>query len=245
MSGFPAQPFQTKEEYAYSLLRERILSGQIAPGERLVMDHLSKEMGISPIPLRGALQRLHTEGLVDITPHSGAVVTAISKEEIGEIFLLLEALESVAFRQAAGRAQAAHLEELRSILAEMDGAAAAVRDALQSGSGAAAGSQVDAAVERWATTNDAFHRAVAALSGMKLLVELTSRVLDQWTRLRRRYHPTLAARIADAQAEHHQMVHFLAQGDADSLAALAVEHNRSARQAYLVSTQSLNPEEPT
>lgn len=241
MTSFPAQPFQTKEEYAYSLLREAILTGQRAPGERLVMDHLSKEMGISPIPLRGALQRLQTEGLVEITPHSGAVVTVISQAEIGEIFLLLAALEELAFRQAAGRAQATDLLELKRLLTEMDQAAAAVRVSLEP---AAPPDSTDAAVERWATANDAFHRAVAALSGMKLLAELTGRALDQWTRLRRCFRPTLTARIADAQAEHHQMVDLLAQGNADSLAALVVEHNRSARQAYLDSTQSPTLEDP-
>jgi DNA-binding GntR family transcriptional regulator len=199
-------------------------------------------MGISPIPLRGALQRLQTEGLVEITPHSGAVVTAISQAEIGEIFLLLEALEGLAFRQAAGRVQPAELDELKRLLAEMDQAAGAVRASLEAADGQPG--TTDAAVERWATANDAFHRAVAILSGMKLLAELTGRALDQWTRLRRCFRPTLAARIAAAQAEHHQMVDLLAQGDGNSLAALVVEHNHSARQAYLDSTQTPSTEEP-
>lgn len=242
MASFTPPVFQTKEEYAYSLLREAILNGQVAPGERLVMDRLSKEMGISPIPLRGALQRLQTEGLVEITPHSGAVVSPISQTEIGEVFLLLEALEGVAFRQAAGRAQTGDLHELRRLLAEMDAAAAAVREVESAGI-----PRPDLAaenIERWATTNDAFHRNVAVLSGMKLLVELTGRALDQWTRLRRRFRPTLAARIPEAQREHHQMVDLLAHADGDALAALAVEHNRRARQAYLDSTQHSTSEEP-
>lgn len=211
-------PFQTKEEYVYNLLREAILNGRFAPGERLVMDHLSKELGVSPIPIRGALQRLQTEGLVEITPHSGAVVSRISREEISEIFLLLEALEELAFRQAAEHARPNDLDELRVLLVEMDEAA---RIAVETGD-----------VEPWANANDRFHRAVAALSGMKLLTELTGRALDQWARLRRSFQPTFAARIKEAQEDHRRMVDMLAAGDASNLAALAVEHNRNARRAY-------------
>jgi DNA-binding GntR family transcriptional regulator len=130
----------------------------------------------------------------------------------------------------------------------MDAAAATVAAAqkktpTESKSGIAAAA-VETNIERWATANDAFHRGVAALSGMKLLVELTGRALDQWTRLRRRYRPTLAARIPEAQREHHQMVALLAQANGDALAALVVEHNRSARQAYLNSTHTPSSEEP-
>ena len=222
-------PFQTKEEYAYRVLREAILNGSFAPGDKLVMDHLSKEMHVSPIPIRGALQRLQTEGLVEITPHSGAVVSPISPDEIGEIFWLLEALEGLAFRAAAARLTAEELAELRGRLAEMDQTAAALLAAQQ----APQASDFNERLEAWAASNDRFHRRVADFSGMKLLPELTGRVLDQWTRLRRSFRPTLAARVASAQAEHRQMIDLLAEGDAEALAALAVEHNRSARQAYL------------
>jgi DNA-binding GntR family transcriptional regulator len=215
MSLFPpTPPFQTKEAYAYGILRESILSGQFAPGDRLVMDRLSKEMGISPIPLRAALQRLESEGLVEITPHSGAVVAAISRTEIGEIFLLLEALEGPAFREAARLAQPQDRDVLRALVDEMEDALAA------------------ADLEAWAAANDRFHRAVAALSGMRLLPELTGRVLDQWARLRRSFAPVLAARVSQAQADHRQMLDLLEKGDGDQLSTLAADHNRRARLAY-------------
>jgi DNA-binding GntR family transcriptional regulator len=171
-------------------------------------------MGISPIPLRAALNRLKSEGLVEITPHSGAVVAPISLAEIGEIFLLLEALESPAFRAAARHAGPEDTQALRLIVDEME-RAAEVSD-----------------VEAWATANDRFHRAVAALSGMNLLAELTGRVLDQWARLRRSYAPVLAGRLVQAQEDHRRMIALIEQGDADSLAELAAAHNRRARIAY-------------
>lgn len=210
----PFPQFTTKEAYAYQVLREAILSGQFSPGERLVMDRLSKEMGISPIPLRGALQRLESEGLVEITPHSGAVVAPVAQEEIGEIFLLLEWLEAPAFRAAAHQMSQEALAGLGSLVAEMEQAAAG------------------GDLETWAQANDRFHREVAALSQLRLVAELTGRVLDRWARLRRSFAPVLARNLELAQADHRHMLELLAQGDGEALAALAADHNRRARAAY-------------
>jgi len=210
----PAPSFPTKETYAYQVLREAILKGKFSPGERLVMDRLSKEMGISPIPLRAALQRLESEGLVEITPHSGAIVAPVSQAEIGDIFLLLEALEAPAFRAAARRVTAEDLAILQSMVDEMGIAA-------ESGD-----------VEAWGNTNELFHRTVASLSGMRLLTEMTGRALDQWARLRRSFAPVLAGRMAQAQDDHRRMMSLLLQGDGESLAELAAAHNRRARIAY-------------
>ena len=53
-----APPFQTKEEYAYQVLRQAILQCELAPDEKLIIDRLSVEMGLSQIPIRAAIQRL-------------------------------------------------------------------------------------------------------------------------------------------------------------------------------------------
>lgn len=69
---------RTKEEYAYDTLRAAIGHCNLRPGEKLVIDSLSLELDISPIPIRVALQRLQAEGLVEIKPHTGAIVSPIS-----------------------------------------------------------------------------------------------------------------------------------------------------------------------
>ena len=79
-------PFQTKEELAYINLRNAILSCELPPGEKLVIDRLSEELGISQIPIRAAIQRLQTEGLVLIHPHSSPVVTTLSPDKVNEVF---------------------------------------------------------------------------------------------------------------------------------------------------------------
>ena len=88
----PPKP-RTKEEYAYDVLRGAILRCELRPGEKLVLDDLSEKIGVSAIPLRSAVQRLHSEGLVEIIPHTGAIVSDISPGNLEAVSLLLERLE--------------------------------------------------------------------------------------------------------------------------------------------------------
>lgn len=210
-----APTFQTKEEYAYQALRRAILHCELAPGEKLVIDRLSAEMGLSQIPIRAAIQRLQAEGLVVITPHSSATVAALSPDKVDEVFALLESLERTAFHVVAGKASSTDLTSLEDLLARMDTALA------ENNSPA------------WLAANISFHRKIAELAAMPLLVDFTSRVLDEWERISHFYfqHVT-SARLPQAQEEHRQIVALLRSGDADGLDALAIAHNRAANQAY-------------
>ena len=211
----PARPYRTKEEYIYGLLRSAILHCQIAPGERLVMDQLTRVFGVSAIPIRSALQRLQVEGLVNIVPHAGAVVSSISIDMVAEIFAILEALEGVAFRFAAQRAQESDLAALEQCLKATEQAC------------------LEGDVERWSDLNSKFHLMVAEVAGMDLLLELTRRTLDYWERIRRHYLREMGSDVLTAQAEHREMLVLLANGRADELAALVTQHNRRARCYYL------------
>src|SRR5689334_14895015 len=66
-----------KQERTYTILRDRIHSGSFAPLERLNIDALARELGVSPIPVREALRRLEAEGWVRFTPNVGAVVSPV------------------------------------------------------------------------------------------------------------------------------------------------------------------------
>lgn len=207
--------FQTKEEYAYQALRQAILRCEFAPGEKLVIDRLSAEMGLSQIPIRAAIQRLQAEGLVVINPHSSALVAPLSPNKVAEIFTLLEVLERAAFRIAAETCSPADLTHLGLLLDQMDAALAK--------NNAAA----------WLAANIAFHRKIAEMTAMPMLVDFTSRVLDEWERISHFYfqHVT-STRLPQAQDEHRQIVNALKFGDTEHLDALATGHNRAANRAY-------------
>ena len=207
--------FQTKEQYAYQILRKAILHCELAPGEKLIIDRLSTEMGLSQIPIRAAIQRLQAEGLVNITPHSSATVAPISPSKINEIFTLLESLEQAAFISVVGTVDPKDVTVLKELIEQMDIAL----------------SNDDSAT--WLTSNIAFHRKIAELAHMSLLVDFTNRVLNEWERITHFYFENVtSSRLPQAQQEHRQIVSLLLSGDTDSLKELAATHNRAANQAY-------------
>ncbi len=203
--------FRTKEDYAYEVLRAAILRCELKPGERLVLDTLSAQLGISAIPMRSALQRLQSEGFVEITPHTGAVVSDLAPSGIQQVSLLLERLELIGFEFAVQNVADGDIVALRRLTAEMG-------QVLE-----------DGATDRWSELNGEFHRAVAGLSDNKLLVEFTGRTLDAWLRLRRWYLPEVEQQLGQAQIEHCQMVDLLAQRDLAGLERLTYEHHERIR----------------
>ena len=210
-----APPYQTKEEYAYQFLRQAILKCEIVPGEKLVIDRLSAEMELSQIPIRAAIQRLQTEGLVEIKPHSSPTVTPLSPNKVSEVFALLESLEGTAFRAISGKLATEELATLESLLTQMDTAIA------------------EKSATDWLNTNIAFHRTIAELSKMPILIDFTSRVLDEWERISHFYFENVTtSRLPQAQNEHRKIVEYLREGDTESLESVATAHNRAANQAY-------------
>ena len=207
--------YQTKEEYVYHVLRDAILTVDLRPGDKLVMDRISEDLGTSPIPIRSALQRLQAEGLVEITPHAGAVVSAVSLSEIDEIFTMLEALERTAYRVAANSATEDDIRKLDGIITRMDSAMQIENTRL------------------WSDLNIEFHLLVAEITGMDLMVEFTRRTMDKWIRLSRCYFGQIGSlRMEVAQSEHHQILENLKRGSTNALEDLAIRHNRQAYQVY-------------
>src|SRR6516162_7018185 len=82
----------TVRAQAANELRDRILTGRLRPGDRLDLEQLTREFGISRTPVREALLELSFEGLVAITPRSGMAVVGITPEDAVDIFAILAAL---------------------------------------------------------------------------------------------------------------------------------------------------------
>src|SRR5665647_119528 len=87
-------------DYVVHHLREGILHGRYAPGQRLIEADLTHELGISRGPLREALRRLSADNLLEIVPNRGAIVRRLSMREMIELFSIRIALESHAAREA-------------------------------------------------------------------------------------------------------------------------------------------------
>jgi DNA-binding GntR family transcriptional regulator len=102
----------------HALLRERIVKGDIVPGNRLQDVQLAAELGVSRTPVREALLRLEGEGLVESDPNRGFFVAPLSRKEVLEIYPIVWTLECLALDSSAPPT-AAQIRALREINAQM------------------------------------------------------------------------------------------------------------------------------
>lgn len=99
-------------ERAYEYLKGCLLSGSFSPGERLTEEHLAKKLGISRTPIREALHKLETEGLIKPLATRGFVASQDSEEDVEELFEIRAVLEGYALRVVCGRITEPVLEKL-------------------------------------------------------------------------------------------------------------------------------------
>ena len=104
---------------AYEILRERVVSKELAPDQRLDLHSIEQQLGISRTPLKEALVRLEIDGLVRIVPRSGTFVTNPDRQDIMESFDVRRVLEVHAVSLAAERASAEELQVLQDIVDEL------------------------------------------------------------------------------------------------------------------------------
>ncbi|MBN1811574.1 MAG: GntR family transcriptional regulator [Anaerolineae bacterium] len=207
------KPFRSKKEFAYDVLHDAILEGQLGPGTRLVIDELAADLGVSQIPVREALQQLQADGFVVIEPYLGARVTEVDASLVCEVFDLMEALEVISGRAACLRMSEDSLIEMENRLRNMD---TLVTDS-----------------ERFSQENARLHQFICERAGTPLVSRLMDRVLAHWDRLRRHYlQDVFEHRVVDAQQEHWRVFEALRTRDPDYVEQVIREHNEAARAAY-------------
>ncbi len=209
-----AKAICSKKEFVYDTLRERILTASLAPESRLIIDEISDDLGVSPIPIREALQQLQADGLVTIEPYVGARVSKIHQGLIQEVFGLLEALEIISGKSACTRMKERDFLQMKKFLQQMD-------------------SQLDDP-DGWAASNVQLHQMICQWAEMQLVQALFEKVIVQWNRLRRTYlEDVFCAHMADAHREHWLLLEALRTRDPDRVEQLIREHNQHALDAYL------------
>src|SRR3954469_1051841 len=101
----------SKGEQAYAILKQGIMDGTFGPGQRLVIDQLGREHGISSVPWRESLRRLEAEGWVDIIPNAGAMVKTVDVDSWQRTMQLLARLEGYATALSAPHLGPEHIAE--------------------------------------------------------------------------------------------------------------------------------------
>ena len=109
-------------ERAYEFLKSSVLSGHFNPGERLTEEHLAKKLGVSRTPVREALHKLESEGLIKALETRGFIVSRDSKDEVEELFELRAILEGYALRIISERISKEDLERLNGFIERAENA---------------------------------------------------------------------------------------------------------------------------
>ena len=115
----PAELFETKSDYAYRQVRDRILSGELQPGAVIQQRDLASLIGISTTPLREALKRLKSEGLVELDAHRDARISPLRAEEARDLLELRKSLDPLAAGLAAQRRTNADIQAIRAAHAQV------------------------------------------------------------------------------------------------------------------------------
>ncbi|WP_146360320.1 GntR family transcriptional regulator [Arthrobacter yangruifuii] len=109
----------SKSEQAYSLLKDRILGGELSPGYRLVLSSIATEMGFSVVPVREAIRRLEAEGLVHFVRNVGATVAGIDPDLYLHTMQTLSIIEGAATALAAPSISVEELAKARELNNQM------------------------------------------------------------------------------------------------------------------------------
>src|SRR5262245_61305319 len=192
-------------------IRGQILDGKLRPGERLVEDRLSAELGVSRVPVREALRVLSTEGLVRLEPNRGASVAEVTAELVAELVEVRTLLEALNARLAARRHD--------------PGIVAALQDTLRRGNAAAESGSPD----QLARLNREFHERLAEASRNSVLSDIM-RSLRERTSLA--FAINGRARARDDWKEHAAILAAVIEGDEEFAALLAARHVKNAAAAF-------------
>lgn len=195
------------------VLRQMVLDGALAPGQRINEVELAAALGVSRGPLREAIQRLASEGLLTTVSHRGAYVRTFDETELRELYELRIAVESHAVRLAADRVTAADVAGLQALLDQ-------THEILTSGTAVAYPRDHD------------FHVRVVALAGNRRLLDASVEI-NQQIQLARSRSARQPLRARDAYDEHAAVVSSLSDRDGERAAALLTEHLRASLDSAL------------
>ncbi|MBN3857221.1 GntR family transcriptional regulator [Paraburkholderia sp. Ac-20340] len=227
---------ETTQQTIVQALRTRILSGELAPGQRLVEAHLAERLGISRTPLRYALSVLATEGLVERSGGRGYIVRRFSVTDVLNAIDVRGVLEGLAARSVAERGVSPALARaLQDCLREGDAIFEAGAEAL--------GGEAEA---HYADMNGRFHalivdaaqnHAVSAALGLNDKIPFVSPATVVFDDAARQQQYMM---LAYAHRQHHAIVGALLKGEGARVEALMKEHTHISKESLNLSVENLH-----
>lgn len=208
----------SKQEYAYSKLKEMIISNELQPGVLLVERNLGDILNISRTPIRAALTQLVNEGLVLFAPGRGMAVAPIYAKDIKETYTLREVLDVLAIKLFMENAT-------KSMKLDMEDTVEAMEKAY-----------AEHDYESVAQADKAFHHIYSSNTGNKRLETMLSALRDQANRML--YHAKMDdMRIQRSIKEHREIMEAVKNDDVSKAENAMYQHMLGLKEYHLNNTQ--------
>lgn len=198
----PMQPVKIRD-VAYEILRQAIITNKLAPGERLLEEHLARELSVSRTPLREALKVLESEGFIQRLPSGGYQVAPLSDRELDNLYSIRVLLEGLAACKAAEHATPEQHDLIEQWNEQMKShwLKQRIDEALQAGR--------------------AFHSEIYRASQNENLAVMLQRLGDQIARYR---YYSIVYRVPEAYDDHNAILAAIRDGDAARAERLSRAH---------------------
>jgi DNA-binding GntR family transcriptional regulator len=208
----------------YDLLKERLLEGEFQAGERLSVESLKAEFGVSKQPVMDALRRLATAGLVEIIPQVGSRVPVYSGADVTDFFTIFGGMEGAVAGVAAQRCTGQQIETLVAINDEINDLAANPDPA--------------ARAHGYRLLNRRFHGVIHDMAHSPVVAELSHRMWDMSDLMisTTGVPQPLASAVADRHDDHEQIISALR--DRDQAAARAAMDRHIVGTVAIINTEA-------
>ncbi len=204
-----------KRQYAYQVIRSRILDGTYVPGQRIIIDQIAKEVNSSHIPVREAIHQLESEQLIDYEPNIGAIVKGINDSVYMETLQVLALLEGYATALSAPAIDEEGIERLKEINARMN-------NHLQ-----------NYELDKIADVNKEFHYCIYDYCPNELLINTIKEMWERLDLVRHSGFHFFPQRTPYSIKEHERMIELIQQNaDSAEIEQFARNHKLNTLEAF-------------
>lgn len=215
----------TATETVYTQLLAQLSAGVYAPGSRLVNRSVAEDLGVSVIPVREALNRLASEGLVEHIPGAGSFVRKLSARDVAKLYQFREQLEVFAAEEAAKNIQTFQLERLHRILKQE----AALVDVMEG-----EGRVTDEVIAEWLALDASFHETLIEGADNPWLSRATGGVRLLAHVVRSKPKQLVSEESRKTLEEHRAIVDAVERAKVDDAGAIMGQHIRTSMENLLV-----------
>ncbi|MFT8362205.1 MAG: GntR family transcriptional regulator [Sporolactobacillus sp.] len=207
---------KTSAEYAYLNIKEWIINGQLPPNEKIDQDLLAEKLGVSRMPIRGALDKLAMQGFVILNSHRGVKVKGLSVKHLDDIYQVRCTLESLAVRQAITHLTPQAIDDVNELLQTQYRLSKHPEENL----------------DKILPVNREFHMYLYELANNTVLVDLINNLWDQSERYRLVLLET-PGMMENSTEEHDHLFQLMQQGKAEEAGNFLEWHNRKTQKVVL------------